>query len=92
MVLNHELEEGDGKRAETELDKRSADFDAFNETLDNRINDLIKENQLSPLAGTTAIHTADYTKRIIHKLNRAVHLLYTVNYLELEAEKEFEAG
>ena len=90
--LEKVLVKNDGQQAELEMDKRSVDFDVFNEALEGRINLLINTKELTALAGTTAIHTADYTKRIVHKLNRAIHLLYTVNYLEMEAKMAFNEG
>lgn len=89
-VLFQGLEENDDEHIEELMDSRGVSFDLFNKSLTDRINDLIKNKELSPLSGTTAIQSAHYAKRIIHKLQRATHLLYTVNYLELEAEQAFE--
>ena len=71
------------------LESRQTEFDTFNETVIEHINALIRQNELSAIAGTTLIHNADYTKRIIHKLIRTVNLLQSENYLEKEAEDAF---
>jgi phosphate:Na+ symporter len=71
------------------LTNRQAEFDAFNQTVIEHINAFIRQNELSALAGTTLIHNADYTKRIIHKLLRTVNLLQQENYLEKEAAGVF---
>jgi phosphate:Na+ symporter len=71
------------------LESRQTEFDVFNETIIEHINTHIRQTELSALAGTTLIHNADYTKRIIHKLIRTVKLLQEENYLEKEAEDAF---
>ncbi len=92
QAMQQALTENEEPRAEAEMEQRKADFDVFNKKLNTRMYQLLSNNEITSLAGTTAIHSADYTKRIIHKLNRCTHLLYTVNYLEIEAQKEFEKG
>lgn len=84
------FDEKNDSSVEALIDKRSDAFDLYNRHLVKHVNQAIVNNELSPLAGTTAIHTADYTKRVVHKLSRATHLLFKVDYLELEAEIAFE--
>jgi phosphate:Na+ symporter len=89
-ILLHIQKEKNGALVENQIEKRKNAFDLFNTELVTRVNQSIVKKQLSPLAGTTAIHTADYTKHVVHKLSRSTHLLYKVDYLESEAEIAFE--
>lgn len=87
-TVQHHFENVESKNS-TKLTHRQAEFDAFNETIIEHINKLIREGELSALAGTTLIHNADYTKRIIHKLLRTVNLLQEDHYIEKEALEAF---
>lgn len=63
----------------------------LNTDMINAVNAAISKHLVHPIIGTTALHNADYTKRIIKKMIRATRLIVEEKYLEKEASESLEA-
>jgi phosphate:Na+ symporter len=68
-----------------QLQEQANTIEDFNKFVISQVNRNIAENNISAMMGTTLMHNADYTKRIVKKIIRASRLIYEERFLETEA-------